>query len=91
METLIRLMEMNINTLGSNAREDQVWDSMLTVRAVVAESKKRKLVGSIVTTSHIVEIFSSNIYLLDLGSIHTERVTSRLTLQLGLRLKMKWV
>ena len=50
METLIRLMEMNINALGSNAREDQVWDSMLTVRAVVAESKKRKLVGSFVTT-----------------------------------------
>ena len=63
METLIRLMEMNINALGSNTREDQVWDSMLTVRAVVAESKKRKLVGSTGITSHIVHIFRPNTFI----------------------------
>ena len=44
METLIRLMEMNINALGSNVREDEVWDSMLSVRTIIAESKKRKSV-----------------------------------------------
>ena len=44
METLIRLMEMNINALGSNVKEDEVWDSMLSVRAIIAESKKRKSV-----------------------------------------------
>ena len=51
METLIRLMEMNINALGSNSREDEVWDSMLTIRAVVAESKKRKSVGFVLIHS----------------------------------------
>ena len=51
METLIRLMELNINSLGSNSREDEVWDSMLTIRAVVAESKKRKSVGFVLIHS----------------------------------------
>ncbi len=45
METLIRLMEMNINALGSNVREDQVWESMLDVRAIISESRARKGVG----------------------------------------------
>ena len=48
VETLVRLMEININTLGTNEGEqDKVWDSILAVRAVIAEGKERKQVGYI--------------------------------------------